>query len=539
MDAGYPTLFEIVPSDGARYRILGAIELLSGGDWQGLSARKMRLLLAVLLINANRPVSTAQLIDELWGDRPPKGAVNQLHGYVFRLRRLLGEPYGRRLVTKSPGYQLQVQPEEIDAAQFIARAERGQRALREGRVDQAAEFLHDALALWRGAPLADVPPSPLIEAEAARLNELRLVALEARVDADLALGRHASLVGELRQIVEAHPLRERPWAQLMLALYRSGRRADALGTYRDLRRTFAEELGLNPPAELHDLELAILREDSSLTPPTLTPIPTSVCGRVVSTPSAGPSGRVRLAQLPGDVGDFTGREAQVRLLDDMLARHEIGGCTPAVLVGPAGIGKTALAVHWAHRVIEHFPDGHLYADLHGRDPTPVSPLRILTRFLRALGVPPQSIPDDEEEAAALYRSMLAGQRVLILLDDAGSADQIRPLLPANLSCLVLVTSRQWLDELVVSHGARHVEIDVLTEHEAITLLGRIIGAERVKAEPAAARKVVRWFECLPLALRTGAADLVHHQGSLAGFLTHLAGAQVARYGGNRRVESAS
>ncbi|MEU7524276.1 BTAD domain-containing putative transcriptional regulator [Saccharothrix sp. NPDC042600] len=466
-----------------RFRVLGPMQVWGGEGWEDVRAAQQRSVLAVLLVEAGRVVSTDRLVDVLWGDEPPKRAVNTVQVYVNRLRGQLGEDGRDVLVTGARGYRLPTADGDLDARVFLDLAESGRRELAEGRPESASGTLAAALALWRGPAFADVP-GEAVEVEAARLEQARLTALEARLEADLRLGRHVEVVDEAQEWAARHPLRERLLEHLMLALYRCGRRAEALDAYRRGRAHLVEELGLEPGPGLRDLERAVLADDPALTlPDDAVPVPP-----------------VRPAQLPADVVGFTGRAAELRALDGLVS------ASPAVVVvtGTAGVGKTAVALRWAHRARDRFPDGQLFADLRGYAPgPPTTPLTVLTRFLHALGVHADDVPADVDEAAALYRSLLADRRVLVVLDNARDPAQALPLLPGAGGSAVLVTSRTPLSGLVAGVGARALALDVLAEAEAEDLLRRLLGPARTGPVADLARLCAR----LPLALRIAAAYL--------------------------------
>ncbi|WP_439658458.1 BTAD domain-containing putative transcriptional regulator [Lentzea sp. HUAS TT2] len=468
-------------------RVLGPVQVWDGEAWSSIRATQPRVVLAILLIEAGRVVSAQQLVDELWGGRPPRTALNTVQGYVARLRKLLGNGPEIRLVTRGRGYVLEVAEGEVDSQLFERLAESGQRDVSTGRLSEGAGRLADALALWRGHALSDVPASPAVTAEVNRLEQRRLTALEVRLGAELALGRHNDVVDELRHLVAEHPLREQLRCHLMLAMYRCGRRAEALDVYRDGRAIMVTELGMEPGPELHQLQRAVLADDTSL--------------NVTGSP------RVTPAQIPADVAGFTGRHSLLRELDDLMPSG--GRAVPiATIAGTPGVGKTALAVHWAHRVRDRFGDGQLYVNLRGYDSgPPVEPIDALARLLHALGVPAENVPADVEEAAALYRSLLAGRRVLVLLDNAHHPDQVRPLLPGAPGCLVLITSRDALTGLVARDGARGFRLGVFTADEANALLTDLLGAHRAHADSAALSELAELCARLPLALRITAANL--------------------------------
>ena len=499
------------------FGVLGPLQVRSDGRPVQVGAPMQRTLLAALLLHANQVVAAEQLIDHLWDQAPPPSARSTLQNYILRLRRLLPErperAAGQLLVTRVPGYLLQLRPGELDLDRFQRLVADARASTTQGQTERAASLLRDALALWRGPPLCDVASETLRRLHLPRLEDQRLGALEARSDAELGLGLHAELTGELHGLVDEQPLRERFRAQLMLALYRCGRQAEALEVYRSTWRLLSDELGIQPGPELRRLEHAILREDPSLDLPA-TAAPGHPPAAAISPPH----------QLPPAITDFTGRRQHLDELDRLL---EPGVDATAVVIsaiaGTAGVGKTALAIHWAHRVRDRFGDGQLYVGLRGYAPTPpMRSLDALAGFLHALGVPAEQVPLDLEEAAGLYRTLLADKRILVVLDNARSADQVRPLLPGSPRCLILVTSRDRLGGLVARDGARRLTLDVLPPEEAVGLLTRLLGAERVAAEPQAAEELAEVCGLLPLALRIAAANLADQPGqSIAGYLARL------------------
>jgi DNA-binding SARP family transcriptional activator len=478
------------------WRILGPLEVWTGEGWTGLGAPKWRALLAALLAERGQVVSTERLVDELWLEDPPPGARKLVSGYVSRLRRLLADPGGRVLATRAPGYQLMVVRADLDAWRFEDLLAAGRGALHNENAGEAAELLAEALALWRGPPLADVPRGPLAAAEMLRLEELRLAAVELRIEAEICCGHQAKLVPELRQLTARHPLRERFSHQLMRVLEACGRPAEAVESYARARRVIADELGADPGPDLQNLHQRILAGDAA---PTV-------------EPPAGSSQRTAIPavlvprELPATVRHFTGRARELRWLSALLT--DSSGAGGAVVIsaigGTAGVGKTGLAVHWANQVTEHFPDGQLYVNLRGYDPDqPMPAADALARFLRALGVASQGIPLDADERAARYRSLLSGRRILVVADNAGSVEQVRPLLPGTPGCAVVVTSRDSLTGLVVRDGARRLDLDPLPSEDAVGLLRELIGGQ-VDADPAAAMALADQCARLPLALRVAA-----------------------------------
>jgi DNA-binding SARP family transcriptional activator len=482
------------------FRLLGPLELRPDGRLKSVRAAKQRALLAALLLQANQVVSADQLIEELWGGNPPSTARNTLQTLVLRLRRVLRPPRSdrpppERLVTDPSGYLLIVGPDQLDLHRFERVVDQARRALATGRAEQAAADLRDALALWRGPALAGVPSSPLVDAEAIRLEADRLAALEARVEADLACGRHRELVGELEGLVVQFPLRETLQGQLMRALYGSGRQADALHVYREARTVLIEQLGVEPAAELQRLERAVLSGDPSLEPAPL--------GGAEQHRPAAPVP----CQLPADITDFTGREEVVAALLESLGQGDGEDERAPVVVsitGAAGMGKTALAVHVAHRLRSHFPEGQLYVNLQGAEARALDPGEVLARFLAAFGIDGPGVPAGTEERASLYRSRLADRRVLVVLDNAAGEAQVRPLLPGSAGCAVIVTGRAPLAGIP---AAQALALDLLTPAQSVDLLAAIVGRGRVSAEPAAARTIVECCGRLPLALRIAGAKL--------------------------------
>jgi len=503
---------------GVRFRILGPLEVWTGQDWSGLGAPKWRALLGALLLNPGQAVSTDRLIAELWGDEPPDRAANLVSVYVLRLRRALGDPEGRMLTTRAPGYQLLLQPGDLDAIGFETLAGQGRSALAEGDPRGAARALAEALGLWRGRALADVPPSALVTAEADRLEESRLTALELRIEADMACGLHAQLVPELRRLLSDQPLREGLWGLLIRALDGAGRHAEALAAYGRAREMISDELGVDPGPELQRLYQALLTADSATPIAGQQPAPAGAVQVSVPLarepadagarrPGPGSPSRRAPAQLPSAVADFTGRDSDLEQLRAAVSdgrRQENPAVAVAVVAGAPGLGKSALAIHAAHALRPAFPDGQLYVSLLGGSEQPVASEDVLARFLRDLGVDGTRVPLDAEERGALYRTRLAERQMLIVLDDARDAAQVRPLLPGTGSCSVIVTSRHKLSDLV---GSRPIDLDVLDDTESAELFSRVVGSDRANAEPDATSDVLAVCAGLPLAIRIAGARL--------------------------------
>jgi len=476
-----------------RFGLLGPLAISSDDDQPiELRGAKVRVLAAALLCRVNRPVAPDTLVDALWAGTPPRQAGASIRVYVHHLRQALGEA---RIERRSEGYALLAEPDELDVDRFRRLVEQGREAAARGALTEAGTALRGALELWRGPALVGFEAVEALRAEATNLEELRLDALEQRFDVELALGNHAEIAPELRVLAAQHPLRETFRAQLMRALAGSGRSAEAIAVFDETRRLLADEFGLDPGPQLRELHLAILRED-----PTLQPVRS-----VVTVADVVPR------QLPPNMIGFAGRTAELEQLDQRLPRpRERPAATGiATIAGTAGLGKTALAVHWAHRVVERFPDGQLYVNLHGFDPAraPMDPSVAIGLFLGALGVPPQQIPVDGDARESLYRSLLADRRVLVVLDNAHDTGQVRPLLPGSAGCFVVVTSRSLLTGLVAA-GAHPITPELLTPAEAGQLLRRRLGTERTAAEPAAVDAIVNRCAGLPLALSIVAARAV-------------------------------
>ncbi|RZS39050.1 DNA-binding SARP family transcriptional activator [Herbihabitans rhizosphaerae] len=474
-----------------RFEVLGPLRVHRDGDAVTVSGTLRRNLLAVLLARANEPVAASTLLDTLWGrqDGQDAAGLRRLQVQVHRLRGTLDDP--ERLSFGPSGYCLRVRAGELDADQFGALLDEASAA----DPRRCVELTREALDLWRGSPYQgfDVPD---LLGEIQRLSERRLVAVEQLHAAELRLGRHAEVTGELTDLVRQHPLRERLHGLLMTALYLSGRQADALAAYRGARDVLAEDLGLDPGPELRALEGQILRGERI---------------EVTAPAHAVP------AQLPRDAAGFVGRTAELARLDRLLTEAT---APVAAITGTGGAGKTALAVRWAHRNRDRFHDGQLYVDLRGYGPDqPLSADETLTALLRALGLDGAAIPQEPTERAARFRTAVDRKNLLILLDNAHSTAQIRPLLPGTDTCFVLVTSRDSLSGLVAREGAHRVALGRMTAEEAHDLLGELLG-ERYHAEPEAAAELIERCVRLPLALRI-AAERVRER-AVAELVTELA-----------------
>jgi DNA-binding SARP family transcriptional activator len=465
----------------------------------------------MLGLNVERVTSFDSLIAAVWGDEPPETARGQIQVCISGLRKLLAEAgHPDSIKTVSPGYRLELGAEDIDTSQFTRLVTTAEDAAGHGDTADAVAGLHAALALWRGPALAGLD-GELVRRGATALDERRLTVIEERIRLDLQLGQHQQLVSELHALVGEHPLRERLHELLMIALYRSGRPAEALTAYRHARDVLIDEIGVEPGQELRDLELAILNRD-----PALKLERSSRSEHLLErssrsehqlergeqqTPEPGIVATVP-KQMPASIADFTGRQTEIAGIVGILTEQAAGYAVPVLAVsGRGGVGKSSLAVRVAHEVAAHFPDGQLYADLRESDGNPADQL---ARFLRALGIAGRAVPETLDERAALYRSTLAGKRVLVVLDDVTAEEQALPLLPGSPGCAVITTSQVRLGNLP---GAYHVDLDPLDTATALALLNRIVGDRRVRAEEADAEELVSLCEGLPLALRIGGARL--------------------------------
>ncbi|MEU3255806.1 BTAD domain-containing putative transcriptional regulator [Streptomyces sp. NPDC006997] len=494
-----------------RFALLGPLRAWHGNTELALGSPQQRAVLTLLLLRRGQAVSLADLVDGVWDADPPTGAVPVLRTYVSRLRGLLepdrepGSP-PRTVVSLGDGYALRgtgtVTSDLDDFQDHVRRAERHRAA---GDHGAAAPLLRTALDLWRGTALAGVP-GPYAQAERTRLAALRLDAQQSWLRAELALGHHAAVVPDLLALRDAHPLREDVCELLMLALYRGGRQAEALEVYATARRTLVDELGIEPGPSLRALHARVLAGESPDT------------GAQTRTAAARahpprPARTTRPSQLPSDLPTFTGRRGELDQIARLLPTEgQPDAAVIALVDGMAGAGKTTLAVHWAHRVADRFPDGSLFVNLrgHDRDGSVLDPSDALTAFLVALGTAAHAVPDGLDAQAALYRSVLADRRVLIVLDNARDTEQVRPLLPGTPGCLTVVTSRNRLSGLVAGQGAHPLTLGPPTAAEAREMLARRLGAARVEAEPAAADDIVALCARLPLTLAVVAARAAHH-----------------------------
>jgi DNA-binding SARP family transcriptional activator/tetratricopeptide (TPR) repeat protein len=476
---------------GLVFGILGPLQVRLGGSLVPVGGPRQRALLALVLCHANRVVSRDQLVDELLGDQLAESAERMLRVQISRLRKAVAGGGPPRVLARPPGYLLRVEPGELDLDVFEQRVAAGRDALGRGDPGRAV-LLRGAESLWRGRPLADLEFEPFARFEIQRLEAQRLLAAEDRIEAELALGQHGALCPELEQLVAEHPLRERLRGQLMLALYRSGRQAEALAAFHDTRRVLDAELGIEPGPALRHVHEQVLAADPLLDLPT-------------------PAGAAATRTLPRDIASFTGRERELAQLLDRIGGQAASGAVVGIhaIDGMAGIGKTTFAVHAAHRLAAGFPDGQYFLPLHGHTPgqRPVDPADALASLLLTAGLAPQQIPPGAEARAARWRDHLAGKKILLMLDDAVGHEQVRPLLPGTAGSLVLITSRRRLTAL---EDAAVVSLDVLSPDEAAALLVRLAGRPGLGAGDAAVREITRLGGYLPLAIGMLASQLRHH-----------------------------
>lgn len=482
-----------------------------------LGPARQQTVLAVLLTELGTPVSFGRLIDRVWGNAPPQRARQTLHTYLSRLRSVLAGTDGQPLVRRGQSYAIEVDPAAVDLHRFriLSAQARG-----EADDDRAASLWAEALGLWQGAPFADLD-SDWLAARATALEAERLAAALEHNDIQLRRGEHARLLPALMAAADAYPLDERLAGQLMLGLYRCERQADALAHYLQLRTRLTDELGHDPGQALQELHQRILRQDPSLA--------VTGPGEARGHPDNPPTGAMGDAksQMPADMPGFTGREDALRQLDTALRS---AGDPPSTVViatigGGGGIGKTTLAVHWAHRARDRFPDGQLYLNLRGFDPggraMPVD--EALRALLELLQVPPSRMPSTLEGQAGMYRGLLSGSRMLVVLDNARDADHVRPLLPGSPGSTVVVTSRDQMAGLVAAEGARPIRLDALEDGQARQLLANRLGLERIQAEPEAVSQIIAACGGLPLALAIVAARAATRPGfPMAAFAAELA-----------------
>ncbi|RSD19467.1 AfsR/SARP family transcriptional regulator [Amycolatopsis eburnea] len=484
-------------------KVLGPLEVVRDGVAITPSAPKLQRVFSLLAVSANHIVRTEQLIEELWEENPPTSVKTTLQTYVYQLRKLLEMDAAQRqparrddgrpvLLTLSGGYMLAVDREALDSSHFERQATQGWTELDDGDPEAAFHTLDAALRLWRGSALADLNPGPVLQAEVLRLDEMRKNALEHRIDAALQLGRHQEVLGELTRLAARQPTHEGFQAKLMLALYRAGRRSEALGVYQRTRAALADELGLDPGAELRRVHRAVLAANGSL--------------------DAGPA-RARRArpepprQLPPQPGaGLAGRESELHTVLTALTAPGQRGPSVVTVDGPPGSGKTALCVHAGHEVRETYPDGQFHASLADPAGRPADPGAVLAGFLRAIGVPDHAIGGSTAERSTQFRTWTADRRVLVVLDDVLEDSQLAPLLPTGRGCGVIVASRVQLADPAVTTV---VSLSPLGGSDSVRVLTGLVGPERLAKDPEGTRVLAGRCDGLPLALHAAATRLRH------------------------------
>src|SRR6476469_944838 len=482
-------------------RLLGPLEIVTDGRVSRVGGPKEHVVLAALALNANQATSVDHLVEAVWGTSPPSSARGQIQKCVSGLRKLFKDAgQAGTIRTCPPGYILEIPPGDLDSEEFTRLVGVAREQVVDGELDEAAGSLRKALALWRGPALHGVR-SDLIQRGAPLPDAARFAGMGEGVRLDLGMGRHEDLANELDGLIDKAPLRERLYGYRMLAMYRSGRQAEALEVFRRARTMLIEEVGVEPGQELCDLERAILNRDPALDAKAAGA--GSIAGAAEQAGGHPPTPR----PLPGSTADFVGREAHVAEIKSFLLSEAPEESSFAVRVvaisGKGGVGKSTLALRVAHELSDSFPDGHLYADL--EDPeTGERPATLLARFLRALGVPGPAVPEDHSERAELYRSLLAHKQLLVVLDGVTTEEQVLSLLPGTATCPVIVTSRARLTRLP---GARWVDVNVFDTEQSLEMLGKIVGWDRVHAEQDAAVELVNLCCRHPLALRSAGGRL--------------------------------
>jgi len=503
-----------------RIELLGAVRAWRGEQELKVGGPKQQAVLGVLAARANRVVSRSELIDAVWGQAVPRSGASALYSYVKALRYVIEPTRAHRartgdLSSMGQGYLLRLEPGQLDVELFDQHLAHARGFREAGELVKAVSCFDDALRLWRGMPWAQVP-GPFADVERERLTGQYVTAAEDRAELMLVTGQHEASVDELIRLAAEHPFRERLAGLLMIALYRGGRQAESLTVYSRMQQLLADELGVEPEPDLQRLHIDILNNRDA-----------QVGGQVTSRIPALTGMVMAPRQLPPAAPHFTGRSRELQLLSDLIQESAgpVGTVVISVICGMPGVGKTALAVHWAYQVADQFPDGQLYVDLRGFDPhePPLTPSAALERLLNGLGVNSQHLPSGLDEQTARYRTLLASKKALIVLDNAVSAEQVRPLLPGGWHNLVLVTSRNSLSGLVARDGAHPINLDVLGAEESAQLLSSTIGADRVAAEPGAATELAELCGHLPLALRVaGARAAAGRHKTLADFAAEMA-----------------
>lgn len=487
------------------FGLLGDLEIRDGEREVRINTGKLRVMLASLLLGTGSTVSLEELALRLWDGRPPSTMRGTVQAYAMRLRQALGDSgrAPRLILTRHQGYAIDVCAEQVDILRFRSLLGAARAMGQKGDLPGEAVQLDEALRLWRGTALAGIQSESLRRDVVPFLVEERLQAWERRIEIDFALGRHAELIGELTSLTREYPLRESFWSLLMASLHRSGRQAEALDTFGTVRRLLRDELGIDPGARLHEMHRQILAGDETL-PAAPAAEPTNR-----ATPARPGTPPARVAQLPSATRGFAGRAKALTTVCRWIDPADADTALQIVIVsGGPGVGKTALALQAAHKVRPHFPDGQLYAWLGGHSGSaPVAPATVLARFLRDLGVPADQVPELQDDLESMYRSVLADRKVLVVLDGAADAAQVRPLLPGHPGSAVLATSRSNLSGLSVVHGGRRLALSELTPEESRSALAGLLGRSRAEVEAKALDELAEVCAHLPLALRVAGVQL--------------------------------
>ncbi len=479
-----------------RFSVLGPVRLLKEGVEETAGQPRQCAVLASLLLRSGRPVSLSRLVEDVWGDEAPASAVGSVRTYVYRLRQALGERGDGSVRLVDGGYLLRIGPDDLDLNHFKRMTARAREARRDGNVTLAADLLSESLGMWRGVALAGVP-GPFASVQRGVLGELRLACAEEQLACDIELGRYAEAAAELSALLAEHPLRERVCGLLMTALCGAGRQSEALTTYHTTSHLLRQRLGVNPSPKLRQVHERILSGRLQLSGTSNH----SVSRRQTTLPLVP-------AQLPAALPNLVGREREQEQVERLAVEAEESSSVPVCVVGGvAGVGKTAFATTIAHRLVERFPDGQLFADLHGAGPgaQPRDPAEVLSDFLQALGVRREDMPESSQARGLMFRGLLAKRRVLIVLDNARNTDQVRDLLPGSPGSMAIVTSRMQLHTLVASYQAQPVTLFPLSQSDARRFLAARLGPDRASAEPEAVDRIAHLTERLPLALANVAA----------------------------------
>ncbi|WP_327592665.1 AfsR/SARP family transcriptional regulator [Streptomyces chartreusis] len=479
-----------------QFSVLGPVRLHKHGLEEAAGQPRQCAVLTSLLLRSGRPVSLSRLVEDVWGDEAPPSAIGSVRTYVYRLRRAMGERSDSSLNLVEGGYLLHIQPDTVDLNRFKEATAKAREARSTGDLDAAANLLSKGLAMWRGEALAGVP-GPFAGQQRSVLGELRLACAEEQLACEVERGRYDEATAELSVLLAEHPLRERVCGLLMTALYGAGRQSQALTIYHTTSHMLRQRLGVSPSPELRQVHERIL--SGRFQPPRNTS--RSADARHTASPQP-------LAQLPAALPNLVGREKEQEQVEHLITQAEASSSVAICVVGGvAGVGKTAFATTVAHRLANHFPDGQLFADLHGEEPGTETrdSAAVLADFLQSLEVRPEAVPETTEARGLMFRDLLAKRRMLIVLDNARNADQLKHLLPGNPGSMALITSRMQLHALVAAYQALPLTLTPLSQADARCFLARRLGSMRTTAEPEAVDRIIHLAGRLPLALANVAA----------------------------------